>query len=556
MLLDPIKLMPPELVPFAPDIDAFTATTRVRLLWPPIGVGGGGTVVTAQDQRGADLAIKIILADTDAMRDQVQREATILKQVQHAALLGGQGVLWQKHYPHVDVVFLAMELVEGQTLAAYLDANGTLDEATALEWTIAVAEGLAAIHRQKVIHRDVKPENIILAQVGRRYQPVLVDYGIAKVGQHTERGAKAATDGYAPPEQYTGGTDQRSDIYALGATLFEMVTGRTPPKATRRDVKAVLEPRQFNARLSPELEVVIQLATACDPGQRFPTMGALLDALRLVESRDTAALSMMLQAQGLMQHSGQRAQPGSVSRAQGAPQLPPLPLKKAAPKLMPAPLAPPPAPVSSLKGSKQDACPLCREPLRAGELFCPECGFALVPDVSAGVLCPSSSGGAAAASVSLYPDATLEFHLWEVLTARPITLGNQPLSSDGVLLLIVLYVCWFGFGLLSLGCLWWAISGDEGHFDWVFGFMDVWALWFGVRLHRSAVYRQGHTGAFARGVFQGFASLALLVGIVIFAAALLPVVPWHLPLSRPWFAALVAGAVSLASYPCVKLWLS
>src|SRR5690242_6135364 len=148
MILDPVKLMPPELVPYAQDIDDFKADTRVRLLWPPIGIGGGGTVVAAQDQRGADLAIKIILADTDAMRDQVKREADILKQVQHAAALSGQGVLWQRHFPHVDLFFLAMELVEGQTLAAYLDEEGTLDEATALEWTIAIAEGLETMHRQ------------------------------------------------------------------------------------------------------------------------------------------------------------------------------------------------------------------------------------------------------------------------------------------------------------------------------------------------------------------------------------------------------------------------
>jgi serine/threonine protein kinase len=555
MVLDPVKvkLLPPELVPYALDIDTFQNVTRVTLQWPPLGIGGGGTVVAAQDAHGADLAIKIILADTDALRDQVRQEAAILKQVQHAALLCGQGVLWQKHYPHVDVFFLAMELVEGQTLAAYLDANGTLDEATALEWTIAIAEGLEAIHRQKVIHRDVKPDNIILAQLGRRYQPVLVDYGIAKVGNHTERGAKAATDGYAPPEQYSGGTDQRSDIYALGATLFEMVTGRTPPKATKRDMKAVLEPRQFNARISAELEVVIQLATACDPDQRFPTMGALLDALRLVESRDWAALSTVLQALGLVKKTNNQAQPVSVSGASSAPQLPPLPLKKATPKLTPVAPAAAPAPVSRPKGSKHSACPLCREPLRAGEAFCPECGFALVPDVSTGGSV-SASGGVAAAPLH-YPDATLEFHFWEVLTGRPIVLGQYPLSRAGFVVLLLLYICWFGWGVLAGGCLWWAISGEAWHFDLVFGGMDIWALYFVLRLQHTVIYRKTQ-GSKGQVVFQCLASLLLLAGIGVFFAGVVPFMPWPLPLSRPWFAALVAGAVSLAAYPCIKVWLS
>ncbi len=596
MLLDPIKLMPPELVPYAQDIDAFTATTRVRLLWPPIGVGGGGTVVAAQDQRGADLAIKIILADTDAMRDQVKREANILKQVQHAAALSGQGVLWQKHYPHVDLFFLAMELVEGQTLAAYLDANGTLDEATALEWTIAIAEGLEAMHRQKIIHRDIKPENIILAQLGSRYQPILVDYGIAKVGNHTARGAKAATDGYAPPEQYRGGTDQRSDIYALGATLFEMVTGRTPPKATKRDVKAVLEPRQFNARISPELEVVIQIATACDPDQRFHTMGALLDALRLVESNDTVALYTILQTLGLVQMSGQRVQPVSVSRAISAPQLPPLPLKKATPKVTPVSpptpqppvLAPgqaavlPPAPVSLSKGGKGVICSYCHATAGAGELFCPDCGWALVagvpvgvaksvmsvlpaPTVKASVLAVSpqglasgaagfSSSGAAGAAVSQYPKANLEYHLWEVWACRPITLGAQPISSAGMFVLCVFYLCWYGFALLTIEFGWWALSGHVELL--IFIFTSIWAVLFLVRFPHTSVYRRGQMGAFARGALLFFVSLLVLILVVVFCASLLPFVPWPLGISRTWFDFVAGSLVSLLCYWGIQVGLS
>lgn len=75
------------------------------------------------------------------------------------------------------------------------------------------------------MHRNVKPDNVILLKLGKGCQPIVVDYGIAKVGNRTWRGARVATDGYAPPEQYTGGTDRCTAMYELGATLFEMVTG-------------------------------------------------------------------------------------------------------------------------------------------------------------------------------------------------------------------------------------------------------------------------------------------------------------------------------------------
>lgn len=526
MILDPIKLMPPELVPYAQDIDAFKADTRVRLLWPPIGLGGGGTVVAAQDAQGADLAIKIILADTDAMRDQVRREAAILKQVQHAAALSGQGVLWQKHYPHVDLFFLAMELVEGQTLAAYLSTNGLIDEATALEWTIAIAEAVETMHRQKIIHRDIKPDNIILAQLGSRFQPILVDYGIAKVGNHTARGAKAATDGYAPPEQYKGGTDQRSDIYALGATLFEMLTERTPTKATKRDVKALLEPRQYNASLSPELELVIQIATACAPEQRFQSMGALLDALRLVESKDTTALYTILQALGLVKKQNHKAQPVSVTGAISAPQLPPLPMKKVAPAIMPALIAPVapvpaavqaaaalPAPVSRPKGSKQVICPYCNALTRASEMFCADCGFALVPGAPVGVARAVSISPPPVMKASFAPARTLTPgpQILSLVLAQQIILGGPALAAWEKLLLMLAY--WLLLASVALGVhalsLALALSGSLAIGSFVV-FLLLFPLFFVIlwRWKRTTITRRGQTRLLKRAALLLLSLLA------------------------------------------------
>ena len=116
---------------------------------------------------------------------------------------------------------------------------------------------LAYLHQRTppVIHRDIKPENIILTNEGRA---VLVDFGISKVYDPTKGttvGAKAVTPGYSPPEQYgRGRTDARSDVYALGATLYTLLTGQTPPEAPdlSSGADALVPPRVVNAAVSEE----------------------------------------------------------------------------------------------------------------------------------------------------------------------------------------------------------------------------------------------------------------------------------------------------------------
>ena len=414
--------LPPELAPYTPDIADFERATGVTLFFPPLGTGGGGTVLEARDTSGSALAIKVVAADDAARRDQVLREANILKQVQHAAALSGQGLLWQKHYPHVDLFFLAMDYIAGQTLTELITLEGPLTEAQAIELAMALAEALEALHQQKIIHRDIKPDNVILLNLGSRYQPIVVDYGIAKIGNRTARGAKAATDGYAPPEQYTGGTDRRTDGYALGATLYEMVTCQTPPIATSRDPAEALEPCQLNPAISQELELVIQIATAYYPQQRFPNMGALLDALRLVEAGDTVALLGMLQAVGLLRGAGKGLLHAS------APPLPPLPPKPAAPQ----PLA---RPAKAAKGKL--LCPYCQKNCQAGEDFCDDCGAALHPALQAP---PSAvSNVAAAPATATFVHHTPAPQLVSLFFAGQIVLGGPVLSKGEKLLLLLAY---------------------------------------------------------------------------------------------------------------------
>ncbi len=419
MLLD-TSTLPPELVPYAQDLEEFRRETGIRLLLPPLGSGGGGTVLKAENLHGKHLAVKVIVAEDLASKDQALREANILKQVQHAkAFGGGDGLLWQKHHALVDLFFLAMDFIPGKTLTELITSKGPLNELIAIELAIGAAQELEALHQRNIIHRDVKPDNIMLLQLGRRYQPVVVDYGIAKVGNNrTWRGARAATDGYAPPEQYTGGTDRRTDIYALGATLYEMVTGQTPLASTNRDPHGMLEPRQYNPRISLDLERVIQVATAYHPWQRFPTMGALIDALRLVEDGKSLALWSMLQALRLLEDR------------KAVPPLPPLPTKR-------------PTAASKARGL---VCPHCQEPYQAGEAFCATCGAALDVTVQAAL---------AAAPVPRTPEAvdiltprTPNPQLLSLLFAHQIILGGPALSWLGKTLLVLAY--WLELSSIAL----------------------------------------------------------------------------------------------------------
>lgn len=520
-LLPPEKLMPPELVPYAKEIDEFKAITGVRLFFPPIGIGGCGVVLAAEDPQGAELAVKVIIADSDAMRDQARREADILASVQHTAALGGDGLIWhtsrQAHRQKVDLFFLAMEFVQGDTLAEHLTSHGPLSESVALEWTIDLAGALAALHRQKIIHRDVKPDNIVLAPLGRGYQPILVDYGIAKVGNHTARGAKAATDGYAPPEQYKGGTDQRSDGYALGATLYEMVTGRTPPKATKRDASVALEPRQLNPALSQDLELVIQVATAYEPDHRFPTMRAMQDALRLVQSGDHAALLSVLRTTGLVTPISSGPLPLGVSGGGSIPQLPPLPMKQPTPKPPPsAPLAAPAAraPVvvaaaPSFTRKMRATCPYCSSQCPLDAAFCDACGYAL----SAYAL------GSAAGAVLLPPDAATAAgfrtpgpQFLSLLLGEQIVLGGPALAAWEKILLLLGY--WLLLASLALGgrALGLTLANAQGFASGCLLFFFLLIPLFGKIVwgwKRLVLTRRGQVRALRRGAAMFFSLLAI-----------------------------------------------
>ena len=180
--------------------------------------------------------------------------------------------------------YLVMEFIEGKDLDEVVLMKGRLDWQEALNLLKGVFDAVAYLHAQTppIIHRDIKPLNIIITSKG---QAVLVDFGIAKIGGagvRTATGAKGYTPGFAPPEQFgSGRTDERSDIYALGATLYFCLTGKVPPPAPDLAAgKEKLVPvNQLNPSVPPSVALAIEKAMALNQDQRFQTVDEFWQAL-------------------------------------------------------------------------------------------------------------------------------------------------------------------------------------------------------------------------------------------------------------------------------------
>jgi serine/threonine protein kinase len=185
-----------------------------------------------------------------------------------------------------DELFIVSEYVAGETLRARINA-GPLPVRDAVSIALAVARGLAAAHELGVVHRDLKPENVMIAADGR---VKVVDFGIASVdgpGRMTRTGVVLGTPGYMAPEQVSGhGADARSDVFALGVVLYEMLSGSPPfgDTASWSVVAAVLERdpapiETLRPDIPRELAQVVAIALAKSPAARYPTAGALVPAL-------------------------------------------------------------------------------------------------------------------------------------------------------------------------------------------------------------------------------------------------------------------------------------
>src|ERR1700738_4326911 len=188
--------------------------------------------------------------------------------------------------------FYAMEFVEGETLEKLIKRSGRLDVKLALEIATQVAAGLAAVHEQNLVHREIKPTNIrVRWKEERSVTAKIIDLGLAKTLDETASeagisspGAFAGTPEFASPEQFAGvGVDIRSDLYSLGITLWVMVTGQTPFRGPSAEVMYQHQhaplPLERLKDVSQPVVVLLEKLLEKDPAQRFQTPDELLKAI-------------------------------------------------------------------------------------------------------------------------------------------------------------------------------------------------------------------------------------------------------------------------------------
>ncbi len=256
----------------------------------PLATGGMARVWTATDEvLGRPVAVKLLLehflADASFVR-RFRAEALAAARLTHPSVVAVYDTCSAD-----GVEAIVMELVEGTTLRAHMDQQGPLPVAEACRIAGRVADALSVAHRAHIVHRDIKPANVLLSTTGR---VVVTDFGIAKaseVGDLTTDRQMLGTAKYLAPEQVESApVDGRSDLYALGVVLFEMLCGRVPFRADTEAATALARlhqdpppPRRLRPDLPVEVEQVVLRLLARQPDQRWPDAASL--------SRTLAALA-------------------------------------------------------------------------------------------------------------------------------------------------------------------------------------------------------------------------------------------------------------------------
>jgi serine/threonine protein kinase len=261
-----------------------------------IGRGSMGIVYRGkQIALGREVAIKVLsraLTNDASYVARFIREAQIIAGLNHPNIVQIYDAGQQQ-----GLLYFVMEFVQGPTLASLLQLDGEIPLYLAAEYAAQIAEALhVAYIERNVIHRDIKPENLMLDRWGKLK---VMDFGLARAPGHQKITVAKTLVGslyYASPEQVWGQTlDNRSDIYALGVVLYEMVTGRRPftgrtlPELTQAIISSPFSPpHTFNAELSPEFERIILTAMARDRTERYEQALALAQDLRRLDLRPPA----------------------------------------------------------------------------------------------------------------------------------------------------------------------------------------------------------------------------------------------------------------------------
>ncbi len=293
-----------------------------------LGRGGMGAVYRAWDSSlERDVALKVLLGASDASRERFLREARVQAKLRHPNVV-------PIHFVGVsptesgEVSFLVMDIVEGETLAELLAKRGTLDEASALDIADAIALALEAGEAAQLVHRDVKPSNIL---IDKKNRVMLADFGLAKnvasldappnadappssrranavSGELTRAGSILGTPAYIAPEQARGdAVDFRADMYSLGVTLYEALTGQPP--FTGDGARALLyqhmneapiKPRVLAPQLRPVVESLVLRLLEKNPSARFASYAELRAAIESARSKPTVPATFFVRLVALV----------------------------------------------------------------------------------------------------------------------------------------------------------------------------------------------------------------------------------------------------------------
>ena len=255
-----------------------------------LGAGGMGEVYKAQDtELKESVALKLLrpeIASDAKILDRFRNELRLARKITHENVCRMHELMVDEGTP-----FITMEYVDGENLKSFIRRSEFLNKEDILSFARQIAEGLVRAHKLGVIHRDLKPQNImVLKDRGIK----IMDFGIARSLEArgvTEAGMIIGTLEYMSPEQAEGrDTDQRSDIYSLGIILYEMATGRVPFEADsvvgvamKHKTEAPLHPQKLNPKLPPEIAQIILRCLEKAPDDRYATADALLEDFKRLD---------------------------------------------------------------------------------------------------------------------------------------------------------------------------------------------------------------------------------------------------------------------------------
>ncbi len=300
----------------------FAGYTIRRLL----GAGGMGVVYLAGHPRlDRQVALKVLsdaLSADVRVRARFEREAALASRLDHANIVP----VYDRSGPGDENLWLSMKYVDGGDANELLAAAGRLPAPRATRLIAEAAQGLDYAHRQGVLHRDIKPANLLVARDGEGVERALItDFGIARTLDDTVTlSGLTASIAYTAPERFRGEPgDQRADIYSLGCTLYQLLTGRTPFERTNQAAvisahlnDAPPRPTALQPGLPPGFDDVIATAMAKDPGDRYPSCTAMAiaaDQILAYAQRETVVRQPLPPTRRLEDRTGRGGSPAPRS---------------------------------------------------------------------------------------------------------------------------------------------------------------------------------------------------------------------------------------------------